>query len=91
MAILAGQTLLDNGDALRIPHVVIQAIKCILVIPASNADPERSFLTAIRLRRGFSAHMPSTFKISEWFMKHEGKPIVSGAAQDLVKHLPSIP
>ncbi|KAK5982658.1 hypothetical protein GCK32_007044 [Trichostrongylus colubriformis] len=52
MAILAGQTLLDNGDALRIPHVVIQAIKCILVIPASNADPERSFLTAIRLRRG---------------------------------------
>ncbi|KAK6038296.1 dimerization domain protein, hAT family, partial [Cooperia oncophora] len=43
------QALLNNSDALKIPLVVRQAIKCVLVIPASNADPERSFSAATRL------------------------------------------
>ncbi|KAK6022330.1 hypothetical protein OSTOST_11978, partial [Ostertagia ostertagi] len=45
------QTLLNHGDALKIPDPVREAIKCILVIPASNADPERSFSQANRLTR----------------------------------------
>ncbi|KAK6060798.1 dimerization domain protein, hAT family [Cooperia oncophora] len=41
------QALLNNSDALKIP--LLSAIKCVLVIPASNADPERSFSAATRL------------------------------------------
>ncbi|KAK6017333.1 hypothetical protein OSTOST_17148, partial [Ostertagia ostertagi] len=46
------QTLLNNAKDLEIPPTVQKAIKCILVIPASNADPERSFSQANRLTRG---------------------------------------
>ncbi|KAK6029399.1 hypothetical protein OSTOST_04490 [Ostertagia ostertagi] len=46
------QTLLNNAKDLEIPPIVRKAIKCILVIPASNADPERSFSQANRLTRG---------------------------------------
>ncbi|KAK5974068.1 hypothetical protein GCK32_006811 [Trichostrongylus colubriformis] len=46
------QTLLNEGDSLEIPDLVLQAIKCILVIPASNADPERSFSLISRLIKG---------------------------------------
>ncbi|KAK6030135.1 hypothetical protein OSTOST_03738 [Ostertagia ostertagi] len=45
------KTLLDYGEDLRIPSDVREAIKCILVIPASNADPERSFSQANMLTR----------------------------------------
>ncbi|EYC38460.1 hypothetical protein Y032_0715g1774 [Ancylostoma ceylanicum] len=43
------EVLLNNTDDLLIPEEVAQALRCILVTPASNADPERSFSTANRL------------------------------------------
>ncbi|VDL65643.1 unnamed protein product [Nippostrongylus brasiliensis] len=46
------QTLLDNANELMLEDPIIEGIRCFLVIPASNADPERSFSTANRLSRG---------------------------------------
>ncbi|CAJ0605316.1 unnamed protein product [Cylicocyclus nassatus] len=34
------QMLLANSDSLQIPDEVVQAIRCVLVVPASNADPK---------------------------------------------------
>ncbi|RCN24732.1 hypothetical protein ANCCAN_29566 [Ancylostoma caninum] len=45
------EVLLNNTIALLVPNEVAQAIRCVLVIPASNADPERSFSAANRLSR----------------------------------------
>ncbi|VDL82339.1 unnamed protein product [Nippostrongylus brasiliensis] len=46
------QTLLDNPNQLMLEDPIIEGIRCFLVIPASIADPERSFSTANRLSRG---------------------------------------
>ncbi|EYC43080.1 hypothetical protein Y032_0504g2645 [Ancylostoma ceylanicum] len=45
------EVLLNNTIALLVPNEVAQAIRCELVIPASNVDPERSFSAANRLSR----------------------------------------
>ncbi|KAK6043763.1 hypothetical protein COOONC_18732 [Cooperia oncophora] len=45
------QELLNRADVLKIPHAVRQVKDACLFIPASNADPERSFSTVNRLTR----------------------------------------
>ncbi|CAJ0595747.1 unnamed protein product [Cylicocyclus nassatus] len=45
------RTLLQSSKEMNNPDKVEQAIKCIIVLPGSNADPERSFSAANRLSR----------------------------------------
>ncbi|KAK6763426.1 hypothetical protein RB195_023939 [Necator americanus] len=45
------EQLLKNSHKFGIAEEVAQAIRCVLVIPASNADSERSFSAANRLSR----------------------------------------
>ncbi|CAJ0602701.1 unnamed protein product [Cylicocyclus nassatus] len=45
------RTLLQYNKELHVPDEVQQAIKCVLILPASNADPQRSFSAANRLTR----------------------------------------
>ncbi|CAJ0594831.1 unnamed protein product [Cylicocyclus nassatus] len=45
------RTLLQYSKELHVPNEARQAIKNILILPASNADPERSFSAANRLSR----------------------------------------
>ncbi|CAJ0603414.1 unnamed protein product [Cylicocyclus nassatus] len=45
------RTLLQYSKDLHVPDEVQQAIECVLILPASNADPERSFSAANRLSR----------------------------------------
>ncbi|CAJ0607646.1 unnamed protein product [Cylicocyclus nassatus] len=45
------RTLLQYSNSLHVPDEVQQAIKCVLILPASNADPERSISAANRLSR----------------------------------------
>ncbi|EYC45243.1 hypothetical protein Y032_0434g1391 [Ancylostoma ceylanicum] len=63
--------VIDNTVDLLIPDEVKQAIGCVLVIPASNAAPERSFSAADGLAHQwmhpilsleFSPRKPSTFE-----------------------------
>ncbi|RCN47479.1 hypothetical protein ANCCAN_06510 [Ancylostoma caninum] len=71
--------LLNNTIALLVPNEVAQAICCVLVIPASNVDPERSFSAANRLSREERSNIntlddlmtvqrdgPSLFSVNAW-------------------------
>ncbi|KAK5978577.1 hypothetical protein GCK32_012554 [Trichostrongylus colubriformis] len=69
------QTLHNEGDSLEIPNLVPQAIKCILVIPASNADPERSFSTINRLTKGERSNL-GTETLDNVMMIHRNGPSV---------------
>ncbi|KAK6011552.1 hypothetical protein OSTOST_23355 [Ostertagia ostertagi] len=51
------------------------AIKCFLVIPASNADPERSFSTANRLSRGERSNL-KTETLDDLMVIHRNGPSV---------------
>ncbi|RCN32829.1 hypothetical protein ANCCAN_21352 [Ancylostoma caninum] len=47
------KALLDNADSLDMPSEVKQLFRCVMVLPASNGDPERTFSTANRLTSGY--------------------------------------
>ncbi|KAK5973359.1 hypothetical protein GCK32_017599 [Trichostrongylus colubriformis] len=88
------QTLLNEGDSLEIPDLVLQAIKCILVIPASNADPERSFSTINRLTKGERSNL-GTETLDNVMMIHRNGPSVltiqpKNLAHQWMKPLPGL-
>ncbi|CAJ0598083.1 unnamed protein product [Cylicocyclus nassatus] len=77
------QMLLANYDSLQIPGEVVQAIKCVLVVPASNADPERSFSAANRLTKDERSNLATSTLDSLMTIQRDGPSILTVKIQQL--------
>ncbi|CAJ0598925.1 unnamed protein product [Cylicocyclus nassatus] len=77
------QMLLANSDSLQIPVEVVQAIRCVLVVPVSNADPERSFSAANRLTKDERSNLATSTLDSLMTIQRDGPSILTVKIQQL--------
>ncbi|CAJ0606328.1 unnamed protein product [Cylicocyclus nassatus] len=72
-----------NYDSLQIPGEVVQAIRCVLVVSASNADPERSFSAANRLTKDEGSNLATSTLDSLMTIQRDGPSILTVKVQQL--------
>ncbi|VDK41269.1 unnamed protein product [Cylicostephanus goldi] len=77
------QMLLANSDSLQIPDEVVQALRCVVVVPASNADPERSFSAANRLTKDERSNLATSTLDSLMTIQRDGPSILTVKIQQL--------
>ncbi|EYC34769.1 hypothetical protein Y032_1482g3891, partial [Ancylostoma ceylanicum] len=77
--------LLNNADQLRVPNKVAQVLKCVLVIPASTGDAERSFSAANRLSSAERSNIKTKTLDNLMTIQRNGPSVLMVKPEKLVK------